>query len=215
MSAPETADGGSGEEELRTRIRRLEAAVVVLLLGLVGTVTWAALASPNDDVLRAERLEIVEPDGQPAFVLANSERPARGTFDGEVLMEDRTEERAMPSFIFFDGHGDEVGGMLFGNRESGDGFTATRHLSLDAYKHDQTVQIFHRQNPRGAFVGPERQRQAPGPHAARGLRRARAGARLHVGAGRFGDRRPSRGRTRRAHPRALRREPGLPRIVRS
>lgn len=153
MGAPEIVDEEPIRKELRARIRRLEAAVVVLLLGLVGTVTWAALDSPDDDVVRAERLEIVEPDGQPAFVLANSERPARGTFDGEVLMEGRTEERAMPSVIFFDGHGDEVGGMLFGNRESGDGFTATRHLSLDAYKHDQTVQIFHRQSPRGAASG--------------------------------------------------------------
>lgn len=107
---------------LQGRIRRLEAAVAV-------------------------RLEIVEPDGQPAFVLANSARPARGTFDAQPLMEGREEERAMPNFIFFDGHGDEVGGMLFGNRESDAGCSATRHLSPDGYRQDRTVSLFHRQDP--------------------------------------------------------------------
>ena len=44
---------------------------------------WLALRpSSIPDVLAVERLEIVEPDGQPAFVFANSERPAVATMDG-------------------------------------------------------------------------------------------------------------------------------------
>lgn len=149
-----SAEEGASRDEPRARIRRLEFAVAALLAGSVGVLAWAVAGPPDHrDVLTAERLEIVEPDGRPAFVLANSERPAVGTFDGQVLVEGREEQRAMPNFIFFDGHGDEVGGMLFGNREAGDGFSATRHLSLDGYRQDQTVTLFHRQDPEGASAG--------------------------------------------------------------
>jgi hypothetical protein len=138
----------------QARIRRLEVTVAVLLVGWLGTLAWLTLGRPDrHDVLTTERLEVVEPDGRPAFVLANSERPARGTFDGRVLMEGREDERAMPNFIFFDGHGDEVGEMLFENRETGSGFSATRHLSLDGYKQDQTVTLFHRQDPGSTSAG--------------------------------------------------------------
>ena len=154
MSDEESTVGGATREELRGRIRRLEGAVAVLVLALLGLAGWTTLRSPvHHDVVRAERLEIVEPDGQPAFVLANSERPARGTFDGEVLMDGREEQRAVPNFIFFDGHGDEVGGMLFHNERTRDGFHASRHLSLDGYKQDQTVKLFHEQTPEGANSG--------------------------------------------------------------
>lgn len=148
-----TADESPGID-LHARVRRLEATVIALAVALAGALAWATLGTPADrDVLTAERLEIVEPDGEPAFVLANSERPAVATLDGEVLMEGQAQERALSNFIFFDGQGDEVGGMLFGNRESADGFSASRHLSLDAYEQDQTVQLFHRQNPEWARAG--------------------------------------------------------------
>lgn len=154
MSNGDAAGKPSTREELRARIRRLEIVVAALALALLALAGWTTLrASDRHEVLTAERLEIVEPDGQPAFVLANSERPARGTFDGEVLMEDRAGQRSMPNFIFFDGHGDEVGGMLFQNEEREDGFYAGRHLSLDGYRQDQTVQLFHQQTPEGASSG--------------------------------------------------------------
>ena len=62
--------------------------------------------------------------------------------DGQVIFPSSEEERrGLPSMIFFDGHGDEVGGMLMGVRETPDGYSATRHISLDAYKQDRTVQL--------------------------------------------------------------------------
>lgn len=154
VAAGGDVDAGRGEARLRGRVRRLERVVAVLALALVAAVGWILLRpAGSNGVLTAERLEIVEPDGRPAFVLSNSARPTVGTIDGRVLMEDQAEERRMPNFIFFDGHGDEVGGMLFGNRTDEDGFSATRHLSLDGYKQDQTVRLFHRQDPEGAASG--------------------------------------------------------------
>lgn len=69
-------------------------------------------------------------------------------------MEGQEEERrGLPSIIFFDGKGDEVGGMLFGVRETPDGYSAVRHLSFDGYKQDQTLVLSHSQDPGGSTSG--------------------------------------------------------------
>jgi len=139
---------------LERQLAHLRIAVGVLALALVTLVATAAVRAPTaTDVIRAERLEIVEPDGSLAFVLANSARPQAATIDGELIMAGQEEERRTPSFIFFDGQGDEVGGMLFSNTTSDDGFRASRHLSLDGYKQDQTVVLHHYQDPQGSASG--------------------------------------------------------------
>ncbi len=146
----------SDTDRLRRQIALLWAAVAVLALALSGAVIRTAPTTPvAPDVLAVERLEIVEPDGSPAMVLANSQRPAVATVDGHVLMEGQEEERrGVPSIIFFDGKGDEVGGMLFGVRETpGGGYLAVRHLSLDANDQDQTVVLAHYQDPEGSTSG--------------------------------------------------------------
>lgn len=140
--------------ELHVRIRRLELGVVVLTLALATAVAWTALRpSGGDEVLTTERLEIVEPDGQLAFVLANSERPVPATIDGKVLLEGQEEERRHPTIIFFDGKGDEVGGMTFANEETEDGFSASRHFAMDGHEQDETVVLRHHQDPEGASSG--------------------------------------------------------------
>lgn len=140
--------------ELSVRIRRLELGVVVLMLALAAAAAWTALRpSGADEVLTAERLEIVEPDGKLAFVLANSARPVSATIDGQVLLEGQEEERRHPTIIFFDGKGDEVGGMTFANEETEDGFSAVRHFAVDGYEQDETVALRHHQDPEGARSG--------------------------------------------------------------
>jgi len=136
--------------ELHTRTRRLEVGVVVLMLA----VAWTALRPFGaDGVLTAERLEIVEPDGRLAFVLASSARPVPATIDGRVLLEGQEEERRHPTIIFFDGKGDEVGGMTFSNEETEDGVSATRHLAMDGFEQDETLVLRHHQDADGASSG--------------------------------------------------------------
>ena len=141
-------------DRLQRQVTLLWAAVAVLALALSGTVIRNATTTSSPDVLTVERLEIVEPDGSPALVLANSQRPAVATVDGHVLMEGQEEERrGVPSIIFFDGKGDEVGGMLFAVRETPGGYFAVRHLALDANDQDQTVVLAHYQDPEGSTSG--------------------------------------------------------------
>lgn len=152
-----TPEPSSTSMELRTLKRQmthLRVLVGVLALLILAGVATGAVSSPaTDAVLRAERLEIVEPDGSLAFVLTSSVRPEPATIDGEVIMAGQEEERRNPSFIFFDGQGDEVGGMLFSNSRTDDGFRASRHLSLDGYKQDQTVVLHHYQDVGGSTSG--------------------------------------------------------------
>lgn len=145
----------SDTDRLRRQIALLWAAVAVLALALSGAAIRIAMTTAfSPDVLTVERLDIVEPDGSPALVLANSQRPAVATVDGHVLMQGQDEERrGVPSIIFFDGKGDEVGGMLFGVRETPGGYLAVRHLSLDANDQDQTVVLAHYQDPEGSTSG--------------------------------------------------------------
>jgi hypothetical protein len=140
---------------LQRQVAALRVAVAISAILWLGTTTWLVIRSPSiPPVLAVERLEIVEPDGTPAVVIANSQRPIAATIGGQVIMRDQEEERrGVPSMIFFDGKGDEVGGLLFGVRTSAGGFSAVRQLSLDAYGQDQTVVLRHIQDPRGSTSG--------------------------------------------------------------
>lgn len=149
-----TTETKGAHDRLERRVVRLTTAVVGLAVLWLATVMWVGSRRPSvPPVLAVERLEIREPDGTLAFVLANSRRPAVTTMDGQVLMEGQVEQRQVPNFIFFDGRGDEVGGMLFATRETEDGFNASRHFSLDGYKQDQTVVLAHYQDADGARSG--------------------------------------------------------------
>jgi hypothetical protein len=140
---------------LQQQVKYQRFAIVALAVFWLITMPWMVMRAPRfPAVLSAERLEIREPDGKPALVLANSQRPIASTMDGQAIMAGQEEERrGTPSIIFFDGKGDEVGGMLFGVRQTSDGYSAMRHLSLDGYKQDQTVVLSHYQDPRGSTSG--------------------------------------------------------------
>ncbi|HET9867610.1 MAG TPA: hypothetical protein VFQ06_09995, partial [Nitrospira sp.] len=110
MTGEHTEDQIEGLQRQLTRLRSL---VVVFALLWLATVAWLAARAPSiPAVLSVERLEIVEPDGSPAFVMANSQRPTAATINGQVIVEAEA-RMGIPSIIFFDGKGDEVGGMLF------------------------------------------------------------------------------------------------------
>lgn len=149
------SDDPASYAELSRQVSRLKTGLATLTAGVAGALVWLALRTPAlPPVVAVERLEVVEADGSLAFVLANSQRPVAATMDGQVLMTGQEEERrGVPSFVFFDGKGDEVGGMLLGVRETPDGYSAVRHLSLDGYEQDQTIVLSHNQDPDGSSAG--------------------------------------------------------------
>jgi hypothetical protein len=140
-------------DRLERRVARLNAAVIGLGLLWVVTLVWAAYRSPVPPVLAVERLEIREPDGSLAFALASSAHPTPATMDGEVLLADQIEARRHPSFIYFDGRGDEVGGLMLVTRDGSAGTSVARFLTFDGHDHQETVVLGHTQGPQGTVSG--------------------------------------------------------------
>jgi hypothetical protein len=92
--------------------------------------------------LTAERIDIVEPDRNLAIALSNSKTSAKLRFDGQIL--NGSSNRNIPNIIFFDGKGDEVGGLGFANFvENDEGFKAIRHLAFDGYRQDEVITLSH------------------------------------------------------------------------
>jgi hypothetical protein len=147
-------DRRSEASALERKVARLSVAVVALTVLWVLTAAWAAFFRPTvGPVLSVERLEIREPDGSLAFAFASSAHPTAGTMDGKVLLADQVEERRFPHFIYFDGRGDEVGGLMLRTVGGPDGPSVSRFLTFDGYKHQETIVLGHNESPRGSVSG--------------------------------------------------------------
>jgi len=142
-------------EETIERLRRLEARMrrqQKILLGAVlvaGGVAMGALQQ-NDPAprftrldaeqivaaeIRVERIDVVEPDGRLALVLANKPRLPDPIIDGREVATGRTG----PGMLFFNGKGDECGGLTYGSREDAGRPHAGAHFAFDQYQNDQVV----------------------------------------------------------------------------
>lgn len=155
---------------IERRLARLTAAVAVLALLWLVTVAWALYRPRIPSVLTVERLEIREPDGQLAFALANSAHPTKGTLDGEVLLADQDDERRFPNFIYFDGRGDEVGGMMLRTVEGPNGTSISRFMTFDGLDHQEVLVLGHNQDSRGSSTGLRIMQHEPGATLIGGLR---------------------------------------------
>lgn len=86
--------------------------------------------------LELERLTIVDKDGEPRLVLANSEKSPAAVLDGEEVAD----SGGRPGMIFFNSEGDECGGLVFDSVMTPDGTRETfGQLTFDQYKQDQTL----------------------------------------------------------------------------
>lgn len=148
------ADRDTAVRALERRVARLAMATLGLALIWIVTVAWFVLHRPAPPpVLAVERLEIREPDGNLAFALAGSGHPTPGTIDGRVLLSDQVEDRRFPHFIYFDGRGDEAGGLMMRTVDGPDGASVSRFLTFDGYKHQETLVLGHNQGPSGTATG--------------------------------------------------------------
>lgn len=89
--------------------------------------------------IAVERLDVVEPNGNVGISLSNSKRTPLPSWDGQVLKG--ASNRDSPNIIFFDGKGDEVGGINFSNNHNNG--NAVRHFAFDGYKQDEVMAFSH------------------------------------------------------------------------
>lgn len=136
------------EREVRWH-RRIGAVAVILACGLLLTAFQEPAGQQRFTHLAAERLDIVEPDGELALVLANTDRLPDPLIGGRTVETERTG----PGMIFFDGKGWEVGGLTYGTRQTDDGYRASGHLSFDQFHNDQVVYLNYRDDGTSKAAG--------------------------------------------------------------
>ena len=91
------------------------------------------------DVVDAERVNIIEPNGLLRLSLSNGPRSQNPLYKGQPALYSG---RHRPGIIFFNDEGTENGGLLIiGKRDSLGKVDALGHFSLDQYNQDQVIAI--------------------------------------------------------------------------
>lgn len=86
-----------------------------------------------------ERINVIEPDGRPALVIANSERLPGAIWRGEEL---RTRS-GFAGILFYNAQGTESGGLTYRTHETEDSYSAESLLAFDQYNQDQVVALMY------------------------------------------------------------------------
>ncbi|MCO6511808.1 MAG: hypothetical protein J5I65_13540 [Aridibacter famidurans] len=124
--------------KIRTKLRLLEIWAVVSL-AVVAAIGFSAAVNDNRfEELTVERLNVVEKNGQLVMVAANSSHMPDPVIDGKAW---KTERPA--GMLFYNGLGDENGGLVFGAVEGGGGYGAYHGLSFDKYKQAQALALVY------------------------------------------------------------------------
>lgn len=141
------------QKQLEKRVKFLSfyamGSTLLIALLFIGAFTFQ-----NDkrfDEITVERINIVNPDGKLAMVLANFHRLPGPIFQGREYFAER--RKGIAGMIFYNGHGNEIGGLTYALNLEDSTFRAFRHLSFDQYKQDQVLVLQYRQTPKNNYVG--------------------------------------------------------------
>jgi len=87
-----------------------------------------------------ERMNVVEKGGKLDLVISNADRMPPAIVNGKVLGSGRRS----PGMLFYNGRGDEDGGLGFGSETNPDGtYSADGQIMFDQYNNDQIVGILY------------------------------------------------------------------------
>lgn len=127
------------QARLEKEVRLLKVYAIGSSLLLIVLVASAFIHTQNErfEEITVERINVVEPNGQPALVVANSRRLPGAIINGQKL----STREGIPGIIFYNGEGDETGGLIFDSERTDSTRAAFGHLSFDRYKQDQVVAL--------------------------------------------------------------------------
>ena len=137
--------------KIEKRLNYLTYYAVFMTFLLLGLVFFAFKSSENKqfDEIDVHRINVVEPNGQKALVIANSKRLPGVIMDGKEI----TSRKGIPGILFYNSQGDESGGLLFETRKINGNQAATGHFAFDRYKQDQIVALKYQETPTGPSSG--------------------------------------------------------------
>ncbi len=136
-------------DNIQRRVRLLELYAAVSLLAF-GLLAFSAFVQPKQkyDEITVERLNVVEKDGRLRAVIANSERMPDPVIDGKPFKTER-----VPGMIFYNGLGDECGGLIFGAVKGGDKYGAYGGFTFDQYRQSQAIGLVYNDHSGSRQVG--------------------------------------------------------------
>ncbi len=91
-----------------------------------------------------ERLNIVEPNGKLDLAISNAKRFPPPVLNGKVMKRSgEMGEGTVPGMVFFNGNGDEQGGLAWSSHVKDGKYDAGAALLFDQYNQDQTVGLMY------------------------------------------------------------------------
>ena len=126
-------------EKLASRVRMLTlyAATSTLLLIAVFALAATSERRASFDEIDVERINVRKPDGSLSLVISNEARMP-GVILGD---EEYGPKKGRSGLVFYDGVGDEMGGLTYGSRTDGETLTHSGHLAFDARGSDQALDL--------------------------------------------------------------------------
>jgi hypothetical protein len=129
------------EREVRTLKIYSTATTILAVVALFAAQGRAQSKSARFAEIDVERVNIVEADGRPALVIANTQRIPGPVVAGKELPKELSAGRTgSAGLIFIDAQGNEVGGLVYGARVKPDGtYSAGSGFTFDQHNQDQVV----------------------------------------------------------------------------
>lgn len=126
-------------DKLERRLRFLEIYAILSLI-VFGVLAFSAFTKPKERFteIDVERLNVREKNGQLLMVIANGSRMPDPVINGKTF---KTERPA--GMLFYNGLGDENGGLIFGAVEAGGKYGAYHGLSFDKFKQAQAMALVY------------------------------------------------------------------------
>lgn len=115
---------------------------ITLLLAVLLASGFREGARTRFETLDVERLNVLNPDGRAALVLAGYGGLPAPRMDGREFPAELSQGRTSAAgMIFFNQRGDELGGLTFHGDSTADGYRAGGHFSFDQFRQDQVVAL--------------------------------------------------------------------------
>ncbi|WP_143121142.1 hypothetical protein [Streptosporangium canum] len=158
--------------KVERQLRRMRVCLITAVAAAVATA--AIMANSGEavaqdggkakfDEIEVQRINVVEPDGKPRMVLSNKERSPGVVVNGVDLGNAGTR----PGMTFYNGEGDESGGLGTDNGVNDGKPWAVGQLSFDQYKQDQTLVLryMEQEGVRGVGLAVNDRPEAPLPES--------------------------------------------------
>lgn len=125
--------------EREVRFLKRYAIVSTLAFGMISVAAFTRQGPTRFGVIDAERINIVEPNGNYRMILSNRPRSSGPIYKGKPF---GYPGGSRPGIIFFNDEGTENGGLTFsGSADSSGRVQATTHMSFDQFNQDQVLNL--------------------------------------------------------------------------